>query len=375
MIPEEEKYDLLTRYLTGKLSPKELEDFEVELNSSESLRSDLEIHREIHELTTLHALYAIDAQMSEMDFTQFDKPKSNRGWWIGGFLLFPLIITSILYVVPSDPTIREKTQGNNLTSPKEAKKHSIPEHINPATSLTENNASKNQSSLKKSSDIVNPDITVITIPIIPNDSIIPEQIVEQIEQRKEAVDTTAKEMVVLQKSQPELIEPCAHIKITTPINTSDACITENNGTITIGSPKGGSRPYTFSLNNGIETTVHTFENLEPNTYSITVKDNNQCETIFTANIREKHCTGSTKDYAFNPQTGDTFSYPMPDNSEGDVTIFNSMGSIVFSGFIESGDSWGGTDSHGTALPSDAYSFIIKIYDGPDIQGQVTLLNY
>jgi len=57
---------------------------------------------------------------------------------------------------------------------------------------------------------------------------------------------------------------------------------QSNGSITLGTVTGGTSPYTFNINNGAFSTTNVFSNLAANTYTIVVKDANNC--TFTSQV-------------------------------------------------------------------------------------------
>jgi gliding motility-associated-like protein len=57
---------------------------------------------------------------------------------------------------------------------------------------------------------------------------------------------------------------------------------QSNGSITLGAVTGGTSPFTFNINNGAFGTSNVFSNLSANTYTIVVKDANNC--TFTTQV-------------------------------------------------------------------------------------------
>jgi gliding motility-associated-like protein len=54
-----------------------------------------------------------------------------------------------------------------------------------------------------------------------------------------------------------------------------SCYNFNDGSIDMMNPKGGTKPYTFSLNS-IFDTIHSYQNLSANTYNLSLKDDRGC---------------------------------------------------------------------------------------------------
>ncbi len=78
-------------------------------------------------------------------------------------------------------------------------------------------------------------------------------------------------------NEPQILSAIAQIQ--------NAVCGTNTGTVTINA-NGGTVPYTYSLNNLDYTSNATFENLAPGTYSISVKDANNCEVLVSAVVED-----------------------------------------------------------------------------------------
>ena len=64
------------------------------------------------------------------------------------------------------------------------------------------------------------------------------------------------------------------------------CFGENDGTLTVSSLVGGTPDFEYSLDNGTFQDANTFEGLSPDTYEVTVRDAEGCETTATATVSE-----------------------------------------------------------------------------------------
>jgi gliding motility-associated-like protein len=74
--------------------------------------------------------------------------------------------------------------------------------------------------------------------------------------------------------------------VTTSISVSDVkCNGDNTGQINV-SANNGTGPYTYVLNNGVESLQNSFSGLTANKYNIQVYDNNRCRTIIDTAVKQ-----------------------------------------------------------------------------------------
>ena len=114
-------------------------------------------------------------------------------------------------------------------------------------------------------------------------------------------------------SEPAILDPN-----TTSINVS--CSGTADGSIT-STPTGGTAPYSFNWSTGASSVgiTGTISNLTPNTYSLTVTDDNGCDTVETFTI-----TKDVVNYTFL----DSVSNETCDGDcDGSIRIFNLTGGV------------------------------------------------
>lgn len=103
------------------------------------------------------------------------------------------------------------------------------------------------------------------------------------------------------------------------VTPTNATCGNNNGSITFGSPTGGTAPYTYSVNNVSATSPSS--GLAPGTYSITVRDVNGCvftkttsitnipgPTAITGTTTQASCNTNNGTYNVTGVTGGTAAY-------------------------------------------------------------------
>ena len=112
----------------------------------------------------------------------------------------------------------------------------------------------------------------------------------------------------------------------------------NDGTLTFGSPTGGTGPYTYALNGGAYTAVSPLTGLAPGTYSITVKDVNGCTftktatiasttgpTAITSNTTLTGCSTSNGTYNITGVTGGTAVYTFSVDGVSTGSLTSNLG--------------------------------------------------
>ena len=149
-------------------------------------------------------------------------------------------------------------------------------------------------------------------------------------------------------------------------STNVVCNGDDDGTISVSNPTGGSgATYQVKLNsNGTYvnlTGTQLYEDLSPDTYSIYIKDSDGCEGIYTATITENNAvtasTASTNPTCF----GDT---------DGSITVTGSGGTGSYTYSIGSGYQ---SSNSFTGLGNGIYSVNVKDSNGCVGTTTVTLL--
>lgn len=132
------------------------------------------------------------------------------------------------------------------------------------------------------------------------------------------------------------------------------CNGGSNGSITVSNPSGGNGvPYSVKLNNGSFTTSFpkTYSNLSAGTYTITVKDTDNCERTYSKTLTQPAVVSFTTTKS-NPTCWD--------GSDGSITVTASGGDGVYQYSKNGGSTWQIGNSF-TSLGTGSYS--IRVKDG------------
>ncbi len=161
-----------------------------------------------------------------------------------------------------------------------------------------------------------------------------------------------------------------------------SCLADE-GTITIDSMTGPSRPYTFELDGASNGSDSTFNNVKLGTHTLVIKTSSSCSQTYTINVVKGKCPELAPNALISPNgdgIADTWGILNIDLYENNhVRIFNRWGQRVYSkkGYTNA-DPWDGTYL-GKLLPHATYYYVITTgVTGPDgnevrKQGAVTLV--
>jgi gliding motility-associated-like protein len=146
-----------------------------------------------------------------------------------------------------------------------------------------------------------------------------------------------------------------------------------NGSIFI-EIEGGTAPYTYVWNT--QATTQNLENVGKGFYTVHVKDINQCMVSDTITLPEISCELIIPN-VFTPNAdgvNDRFEiigilfYP-----ENQLLIFNRWGKeiLAFTGYK---NEWDGRDASGDKMADGVYFYILKLNNGRQFQGSITIMS-
>lgn len=129
--------------------------------------------------------------------------------------------------------------------------------------------------------------------------------------------------------------------VLTPVNATCGA---SNGSITIGAVTGGQAPYTYSFNGGGFSGTTNYTNLASGTYTITVRDNNNCQYTTTVSVSNTggptalsvsttatSCSANTGSIIIGAVTGGTspYTYSVNGTPFSATTTYNGVGQGVY----------------------------------------------
>lgn len=137
-----------------------------------------------------------------------------------------------------------------------------------------------------------------------------------------------------------------------------------NGTITVGAVTGGTAPFTYSLNGGSFTAVTSYTTLAAGTYTVTVKDANNCTFSKTRTITNQ--AGPTA-ISFNFRHSGCSGSP----NSGFITVTGVTGGTVPYTYSFNGSAFSATTSY-TNLAAGTYTLTAKDANGCTVSQTVTI---
>ncbi len=369
---EEEKFDLIERYVNRLLSSEEQEAFERQISQDPELKRDVEAYTEAQELIFDQGILEVKMKLQNIHQSELRTTKGRKYYLPGAVLVIVSASLLYLYFTASDPVKEEEPVYTTVTDTIK-----VPETPIAATEKTEE---KNTVVLAPSAGIPaveSPDRLQDPAPVVPKDKdteVIPPVSTDPPVDQEKQKDKKDVPPVVTVPTVPK--DDCASVQITGDLMAMESCAGQSTGTIVVSlsSLKGGAKPYTFSLEkeDGFRSGSQ-FTGLSAGQYKVYVKDKNNCTAVLKpVEIKSKVCV---QEYAFNPERGEEWSIPVPADFKGELKILNRSNERVFSTQISYGSpsSWTGTDNSGMLLPKGVYMFTLIPDNGETIKGYVTIL--
>lgn len=359
---EFETYDLFARYFNNELSVEEIASFEKELNTNSSFQQAFDEYKFSQELLVTQELVEVQDILDSFEYpistpnTPFYKHKL---FFIGlgvSILTIGSLASSLIL-----PKHTKETNNLDLNTPsivstpsfiKTKKTDSLPiedENIHTPSSLPKDTFFHT----KQAQDISHDSI------MIRNNNtqslhkdFITQSKVDSVSKK----DIHAKSLATSSVTKQEITSkstPCQTIDI--QYNLTESCEGNENGKIEIIQSKNGTAPYQYALNNKEWIDNKTYENLESGTYTLFVKDKNDCESQKKIAILEKKCYPNI--YYIIPSQGIEWKIPFDD---GKITIMNKRGNLIHELVLENGTEniWDGNTSNGF-LKAGLYVFYIE----------------
>lgn len=360
---ELENYELIDRYLEGSLSEADTDDFERQMQNDPELRADVNTMREVNLLILDQGLLEIKSKLKALD-KKPDVLSNGRKYFYSAVLIGMVAAVTTGYFVSRPVDV----------NPSPIHEVKPPSDVSPLTKRPTPAAKENHQTIPKSTTnaapTIPPDSLILTI--APRNILFPQQ--DTISRIKATESPIA--LPELKEIDSEAKKPCVIEDSKLIVTVAETCDSEASGIITIDNRSllEGTPPFEFSINGNSFFDGRSFGNLEAGTYYLSVKDANGCTWL---NAKEIHVASKDcreHEMSFYPSRGETFKFPIENNDNGKIVIYNNEGSIVYQATITNGypDRWDGTDN-GHALPLGSYSYVLSV-NGKNSTGFVTLFN-
>jgi gliding motility-associated-like protein len=150
------------------------------------------------------------------------------------------------------------------------------------------------------------------------------------------------------------------------------CEGRQNGSIFI-EVEGGTAPYNYLWSN--QAITQNLENIGKGFYSLRVSDMNQCVAFDTITVHEISCE------LFIPNVYTPNSDGVNDNfvivgiefyPDNQLLIFNRWGKEILQ-FVGYKNEWDGRDALGDKVADGVYYYILRLNDGRQFQGSITIM--
>jgi hypothetical protein len=379
MKPDDIVYEWIDRYLKGQLEGEELSAFIHKIESDVDFSTLVQNQKAANAIIVGNRLAMVKQQM-DADFKASDT-KNRAKWGLGGVLGVSVLICSIVYL--SDTTAPIMPSNKRLI----VQQRSI--HV---SSSTLEKASVESASKQLHKNTIMP-VAIDTVRIKTFPSEIHQSsgfdnntISDQKNRMGNNVNQSILDTFAIKNHPPNInknvgkADICSGVTIEAILTTEAACSHKTDGEIHINekSMRGGQYPYMYILINTSNDTVRqktsSFVSLAAGQYILIFKDANSCLSIYKKPlfVNEKSCKQAAQ--SFNPHAGERFNYPVSDQSDAQIIIYNRGGQSVYKTNVLKGESqfWDGTNQNGQILPTGMYIYIIEYVSGIKETGEVVI---
>jgi gliding motility-associated-like protein len=370
MNPDYRIYEQIDRYLKNNLSEEELAQFNDLLLKDETFKATFEAQKDAHELIVDNEMIKLKERMSQ-DLNH--KGGSNFSRWTK-LVLFSAAISSVVfysYTKYFQSTLKVET----------VKKEN--------RQIQQKTMSSETKEIRKSSEKINSHKSLANADLIPgetektddNRSSIVEITKEELQNEKVPITTVVEKSSTtanLKKPIPSnnSIYGCEAIRISAEVKIKYDENQQGEAVVIIdpSSVKGGTPPYSYSINKEPFTQDNTFEPVKEGHYFVQIKDQNGCISELEKEINIRIPKKEIDD-VFTPSNGDTWSFPIQTNTTATISILNKSGLTVYSANINGGypNQWDGRDMDGNELNTGNYYFIINFANGELLKGHVSII--
>jgi hypothetical protein len=368
MNPDYDIYEQIDLYLSNKLSPEVLRQFNEKLAQNQSLRELVEAQKTAND-------FILDQEMIRLK-ERMRKDLNNEGG-SGNSTKIKIILSSLLLISASVYTYtlfqsdQNSKKKNTIINTPEVKPSNdlslnkpalVSQNEKPITQTkeisstkvqpTENISSKSEEKESVKNNIPEKTIeTPLNIPINNNNN---NKVVTNNENKKQDCSTTKIE---------------AETRVEYGNNIEDVTIYIDKSSV-----QGGTPPYLFSLDKENYSSSVIFKHVEEGIHTLHMKDKNNCLSQKFVAV-QWIMKAKEIDDVFSPSRGDKWAFPLNNNSDATITIQSKSGSIVYSTKINGGypGEWDGRDNNGTELETGNYYFIINFTNNEMVKGHITII--
>ncbi|MBO9703221.1 MAG: gliding motility-associated C-terminal domain-containing protein [Sporocytophaga sp.] len=359
-----EYYFEIDQYLNGELKEDALAKFQIALAEDPALRDEVANQQLLNEVV-LGAELDVLRDRIKKDIKQLDQKNNSNKWLLGGSLLLLISVATGLGIF------------NNIKSDKTTSSKSPSEKplINVSDSLQSNGLSLSPNTKKH----VNKKVWIK--PQISNSSenfldSVPSEIKNEITLQK-GTEIIKSDTITTKSSVVKQSDACADVNINFTLSSTSSCINGATGEIKVteNSLKGGTAPYSYEFNgNGNFSSLSSYTNLRPGSYTVKVKDQSGCVKEKVVLVSEKECY-KKQSFSFSPEFGETLKIPISSEEAGILSIYNRAGLLIFKTKTGQGEiaEWNGNDMTGNLAVAGLYVYIVEYSNGQKENGQITVL--
>jgi hypothetical protein len=372
-----ERYRLIEQYLNDELSSSERMRFEENLAQDPALAQEVELYALSNEVVFENRLLDIKQKIQ----SDFSNNNTSSGW---NKYIIPTIIGigliagigGYIYSSKEDPLTSQKNksveqvstiqQNNTEKTGTTEKNTSAAPSFNPATNSA---ATSNADQIKTANPAKTDSVHVHTGAVQQIKTPISDPIVVT-----PKTDNTNK---ALMNPPKEKADPCANVTLTAEFKLTPACKGTATGEIQVLLSKttGGKAPYSYAINDESFGMASYFNDLKKGTYTIHVKDQNNCTQLFLKEIKEVNCVQSLDDYSFNPTRGQTWKYENKSMTAAHIQILDKSGMLVKSySSLQPGQQveWDGKSDQGNDVQMGGYVCLISYDNGTVEKGMIII---
>jgi len=365
---DNEIYQQIDLYLEGKLSGKELLDFENELLTNKVLQNKISTVKQLNHLI-------LDYKLDELKYKMSSDLKNIP--YKNGYKLNALKIATLVAVISfagigycfynqtnnSDNKIGEEIKNTHTHKQTISSNNNAiveqPKQVEKVAPTVERKWQQEKQSLNISSGSIENEKV--------SENFVEKETAKVVDVATPLNDTKATNLVASK------VSVCDY-KILFHIQHQASCKNGATGSLKISDFKNGNSPYLVSVNNSTTFENATFfQDLTAGNYKIQIQDNNGClSEVYSHEIPVIDCNTVKNEFAFNPSLNETFKFPIESGDEGNIKILTRNGQLVFSANFPDVQEWHGDSNTGFGIEAGVYVYVIEHKNGKLQKGFVTL---